>query len=633
MARQSVIVHSRLLVLLQSLCVLLAIQPAYAQVVLPPNFISPDVPHDVTTGPNTSIQDLAIFAWSEFIALNWVAMDPATTGMRGRPACSPCSGSEVNADFLSIKPDSDGSFPLLVWHTYQHKNELFPANGHTAPSFDSAAPLYIYSSPPGQGTSFPLQVTQTATSASFTLFNNLDETSEIGSCQMFAHDTTLRVAYEAKANRALFDYVNNNGLTACTSGTSATCPTLTAARNKTAAALAQFGGICSADKSIVSLPCGDAQTLGDGGEGAIEVKAAWRQLTPQEVQSGRFFMRKVIYYTGTGGTPSVFNNAVYGLVGLHIIHKTKTFPAFVFATWEQVDNYDDATDQNTEDLTFIETGSTTPSPVTRMHPIHSQIPPVNDAVHAAFTAQDPTTVWQYYKLVGVQATPPPSPIPPSTDRTDAAAYFYLSNIVVETDPFLQNFSSGAVLNGNTFNVGGCQGCHGLAGQAAGGDMSVLVADAPRNSAGPPETIDNAPAESLQSFQLRTNDFDGDFLPDNLDECAGSDLSPTVVIGSCDSGVPNALLLNGCSISDLIAECAAGASKHRREEEHNTHRRAEEHNARRRAEEHDADRREEEHNARFFASCVSAVIKGLDPGLITASQKGAIRRCAAKGHIF
>jgi hypothetical protein len=179
---------------------------------------------------------------------------------------------------------------------------------------------------------------------------------------------------------------------------------------------------------------------------------------------------------------------------------------------------------------------------------------------------------------------------------------------------LQNFISTAVLNGNTFNVGGCQGCHGLAGQAAGGDMSVLVAAAPQNSAGPPETIDSALTESLQSFQRRSNDFDGDFLHDKFDECSGSDSSPTVVIGGCDSGVPNPLLLNGCSISDLIAECAAGASKHRREDEHKSR------------------RREDEQRSRLFASCVSAVIKGLDPGVITASQKGAIRSCAAKAHI-
>ena len=135
MAGRSAIAYSRLLILFQALLVLSAIQPASAQVPLPPNFISADVPHDVPSGRSASIQDLAIFAWREFIALNWVAMDPATTGTRGRP--------NVNIDFLSIKADKNDNFPLLVWQTYRHKNELFPA-GPTDPNFDSNMPTYKY---------------------------------------------------------------------------------------------------------------------------------------------------------------------------------------------------------------------------------------------------------------------------------------------------------------------------------------------------------------------------------------------------------------------------------------------------------------------------------------------------------
>ena len=159
------------------------------------------MPHDVPTAPSASVQDLAIFAWREFIALNWVAMDPATTGMRGRPA----NGSDVKAGFLSIKPDQNGNFPLLVWHTYRHKNELFPyyKSAQTDPNFDSKMPTYNYNSPPPP----PVQARRQSN-----IFNNLDETSEIGLCQMFAHNTT-RIAYEAKVNRALFDYANQNQLT------------------------------------------------------------------------------------------------------------------------------------------------------------------------------------------------------------------------------------------------------------------------------------------------------------------------------------------------------------------------------------------------------------------------------------
>jgi hypothetical protein len=514
MAGRSPSAYSLLLIVSQALWVLPAVQPASAQVTLPPNFISADVPHDVPTGPSASIQDLAIFAWREFIALNWVAMDPATTGMRGRPNVN----LGVNAGFLSIKADQNGNFPLLVWHTYRHKNELFPAApAQTDANFDSSMPTYNYATP----------LPTAAGGANFQLFNNLDETSEIGLCQMFAHNT-IRVAYEAKVNRALFDYANQNQLTNAQGNYSA----LNAATKKTMGNLAQYGGICSTDSSIVSLPCGDAAVAGDAGEGAIEIKAAWRQLSSTEAASGRFFTQKVLFYEDAQGKQT-YNNAVYGLVALHIIHKTKSFPTFVFASWEQIDNYDDGPSTstitpNTEDLKFINLGYPNATiypnnppppniPVTRNHPIHSQIPPVNDAVHAAFTKLDPQTVWQYYKLIGVQATPVNGP-PSKTAPPDDLSYYYLANIVVETNQTLQNFAGSLPLitatpflnlylngaTGNPFQMGGCQGCHGAAGQSNGGDMSVLIGFGPSNAAGPPESINNPPEAAAKSYAARSS---------------------------------------------------------------------------------------------------------------------------------
>jgi hypothetical protein len=511
MTGRATISYSRLFIISQALWVLSVVQPASAQVPLPPNFISSDVPHDVPPGPSASIQDLAIFAWREFIALNWVAMDPATTGMRGRP--------NVNVDFFSVKADQNGNFPLVVWQTYQHKNELFPhvpQGGQPPPSqFDSGTPTYNYVLQPKQGQVFPPIAGQSAT---LNIFNNLDETSEIALCNMYAQPPNssgrIRVAYEAKVNRAVFKHVITNNLR--------TPVTLKNALMKTAGNLAQYGGICPSltnpDPTIVSLPCGDATVAGDNGEGAIEIKAAWRQLTAQEAASGRFFTQTVIFYTGLVGSQT-YNNAVYGLIALHIIHKTKSFPAFVFATWEQVDNYDDTTKQNSENLSFDNTGTKLPNiPVMRAHSIHSQIPPVNSAVQAAFAAKDPTTIWQYYKLIGVQATPVNGP-PSATAPTDDLSYYYLANIVVETNQTLQNFAGAApggvvipflnvYLNGasgSPFQMGGCQGCHGTQGQSVGGDMSRLIAGGPQNSSIAPESIDADAAASVKSYQERSKD--------------------------------------------------------------------------------------------------------------------------------
>jgi hypothetical protein len=85
------------------------------------------------------------------------------------------------------------------------------------------------------------------------------------------------------------------------------------------------------------------------------------------------------------------------------------------------------------------------------------------------------------------------------------------------------------------------------------------------------------------------DADHDGVPDDADQCPGSNLAATVVIGSCNSGVPNTVLDTGCSISDLISQCPAGGS---------------------------------------FLSCVSGVTNDLKTqGIITGSQKNAIMTCA------
>ncbi len=95
-----------------------------------------------------------------------------------------------------------------------------------------------------------------------------------------------------------------------------------------------------------------------------------------------------------------------------------------------------------------------------------------------------------------------------------------------------------------------------------------------------------------------NDLDGDGLCGDVDCQPASDLRATVVIGDCDSGVENLLFDDGCTISDLIAECAAGADNHGQ-----------------------------------FVSCVAHLTNGLKrEGIISGKEKGAIQSCAAQADI-
>ena len=91
------------------------------------------------------------------------------------------------------------------------------------------------------------------------------------------------------------------------------------------------------------------------------------------------------------------------------------------------------------------------------------------------------------------------------------------------------------------------------------------------------------------------DKDLDFVADDgPDQCLGSNLGPTVVIGGEDTGVPNTFFTNGCTIRDLVDKCEAGASNHG-----------------------------------GFASCVANLTNSLKgAGFITGEQKGAIQSATA-----
>jgi len=111
-----------------------------------------------------------------------------------------------------------------------------------------------------------------------------------------------------------------------------------------------------------------------------------------------------------------------------------------------------------------------------------------------------------------------------------------------------------------------------------------------------DVCDACPNDPLNDFDgdgLCCADEDGDGTVD--DACCFSNLNGTVITpDGCNSGVPNAFFANGCTMNDLIAQCAASASNHGQ-----------------------------------FVSCVAHLTDGLKAqGVITGRQKSRIQRCAA-----
>lgn len=66
---------------------------------------------------------------------------------------------------------------------------------------------------------------------------------------------------------------------------------------------------------------------------------------------------------------------------------------------------------------------------------------------------------------------------------------------------------------------------------------------------------------FDNIVLAGQDSDGDGVDEADDACPDSDLSASIVIDQCDSGVENLLLEDGCTMADRIARCAEGASNY------------------------------------------------------------------------
>jgi hypothetical protein len=82
--------------------------------------------------------------------------------------------------------------------------------------------------------------------------------------------------------------------------------------------------------------------------------------------------------------------------------------------------------------------------------------------------------------------------------------------------------------------------------------------------------------------------------DEGDQCLGSDLAATVIIGGEDTGVSNTFFVNGCSVRDFIRNCQTGAKNHG-----------------------------------AYASCAAQTGNALvAAGIITGAEKGAIQRAVA-----
>lgn len=307
--------------------------------------ISAVIPSDVPGGaPNASLAKAARFAWNEFIALSW----PATQTQRDE--------ADLKRPFGSGGP--------VVWETFRQNNEIAPVDGSatapphgyspTDPSFGyDARPEYLYSAtatlvdgktttPRPGGVVLPCDAGAAPAQAAWV---NLDGTTQLGYDHLYtgalgqtgSSNSVFRFA--SKANRTMYRYLAAKNfwygwtppwtfLAEKKEPPPGSAPILVAAYNFEVAIRDGFPVNGAYRTNRVDFP-----------DGTIEIKAGFRRLTDAEKKSGRFYQTRVRYYDWSGGTPSVqcWREDVWGLAGLHIMQKTKSAPAFTYATFEQAD--------------------------------------------------------------------------------------------------------------------------------------------------------------------------------------------------------------------------------------------------------------------------------------------------------
>lgn len=463
-----------------------------------------EVPVDIPGGaPNATLSDAAIFAWQEFIALNWPAVaQNGQVGQRGSP--------DTTAPF--------GTSPtgVVVWETLRSKVEVYPGQNGLDPSklvapngyvnnaaasygYD-ALPQYIYDpasvgsySPTLPAGQVPPDVGQTPVAQPAWI--NLDEDNEIEEDAMFAGAANptpfpgQQFLYTAKANRSEYTYITGNEWWYVRgSGASQIPPQYNTANYVYVNKATPPPG----STTLVSFP-----------SGTIEMKSAWRRLTDAELASGRYHTNTIRYYVpqvpgqlydGQPGDPTqpAYREEVWGLAALHIIHKTPTAPYFIYATFGQIDNILTTDGQVVEDaagnvirntglppldpvITSVPATATTQQKVTaggpfgdpakrlsylnlpgvlvpkgpvnidrRINSIPAEVVAVNKEVQAEIvtyeSAHGVTSPWRYYRLTNVQWKPLTKQTPGAPYTGPNVESYYLSNIVVETDYNLQVFS-------------------------------------------------------------------------------------------------------------------------------------------------------------------------------------------------
>ncbi|HEX7182842.1 MAG TPA: cytochrome C [Thermoanaerobaculia bacterium] len=405
--------------------------------------LSPDIPYDVVLTGSTleaAQRDFDQFAWEMFVALNWTV---------------DASGKVDPQKVIGSAPSGDNP---TVWETWKEAGGIIRAGGK--PPTPWGAPPEI--PPVCRFAGGPSKVIAQAGKVPLPLLVQSEQAFKMGP---LIDQNGVYARYEIVVDQPMFDYIVANQL-------------------YSRAGQQSF-------KGQVEFPFSDLATKTLG---SIMVKAAWKILGAGDDPS-RFHVSEALVYTPASENPPVQESCAkekLGLVGLHIVARTKSAPQWIWTTFEQVDNAPDYPVQNAAShYNFYAPGSGAPintvapqpwdpakkgppTQVARLSALTAATQTINSQYQALLAAVNPRSVWQYYELINTQW--PASPNDPRNPLGRPTPPF-LANTTMET------YIQGALVDGKVELVpqgtSSCMNCHNNATltTAAPSGFSYLLSQA------------------------------------------------------------------------------------------------------------------------------------------------------------
>lgn len=218
-----------------------------------------------------------LFSWQAFVGLNWPADD------KGAPL-----------------PGKIGSSPKSqrVWETYLSPSQIFKKKGATPDKWGTPESVRGL-----QANSKHTHILDEVDEAFFNLETPMPPITDLNNAY---------VRYEIRINEEEYDYL---------------------VRNKLYSTQGQADFI--KNKKTVSFPSGTIAP--SPAYGAMELKVAWKKMGPGDDPSKFHTITPVVEQPFAPGHKPITGD-VYGLVGFHIMVRTKSAPQWIWATFEHVNN-------------------------------------------------------------------------------------------------------------------------------------------------------------------------------------------------------------------------------------------------------------------------------------------------------